>query len=282
MKMESFYIITNSGRDVGLAVTQQVEEFFRKNGKRFKTHRSSRFVNGAYTDENSIPDDTDCVIVIGGDGTLIQAAHDTADKEPPLLGINLGKLGFLTDIEREDIVPSLEALIRGEFKIEERMMLCGVVNCTDGSEKTESRALNDIVIHRSGSLRVVDYNIYVNGNFLSCYRGDGIIVCTPTGSTGYSLSAGGPIIEPMSQMMVITPICPHTLNTRSIVLSAEDRVKIVTSEDNVDVSFDGHRTVPLEAGENVLVRKSSKVTRIVRMSDDSFLSILHNKFGGSI
>lgn len=282
MKMESFYIIANAGRDTELKVTGKVEDFLRSQGKSVRSHCSSRYVNGIYTDEDAIPEDTDCVIVIGGDGTLIQAAHDIADRELPLLGINLGKLGFLADVEPDDIEASLTALVEGRFKIDDRMMLCGVVNTEDDQVRAESRALNDIVIHRSGGMRVVDYKVYVNDSYLACFRADGVIVCTPTGSTGYSLSAGGPIVEPMSRMMVITPICSHMMNSRSIVLSADDHVRIVTTESNVDVTFDGRRTEPLEKGESVLVRKSGRVTRIVRVSDDSFLSVLHNKFGGSI
>ena len=276
--MDSFYIISNASRDEGLEVTHMVEDFFRDHGKKFETHKSAKFRNDSYTDESAIPEDTDCVVVLGGDGTLIQAAHDTAGLDIPLLGINLGKMGFLTDIEKDNIIPSLEALLSGKFKIEERMMICGVVNAADGSRKDESRSLNDIVIHRTGNLRVVEYDIYVNDKFLSCFRADGIIISTPTGSTGYSLSAGGPIVEPMSQMFVITPICSHMFNARSIVLSANDIVKVVTSDGNVDVTFDGHKEVPLSEGESVTVRRSSKITKIVRMNDDSFLTVLHNKF----
>ncbi len=276
--MDRFYIITNGSRDPGLKVTHTVEGFLEKNGMYFSSHVTDRQVNGRYTDERMIPADTDCVIVIGGDGTLIQAACDTADLNIPIVGINIGKLGFLTDIEKENILPSLESILAGRYNIEDRMMLCGVVVSADGKIKKESRSLNDIVIHRGGGLRVIDYEVYVNDRFLSSFRADGVIICTPTGSTGYSLSAGGPIIEPKSQMMVITPICPHTLNTRSIVISADDVVKVVTTDADTEVAFDGHLNVPLEYKDYVTIRRSSRVTRIVRINDDSFLTVLHNKF----
>lgn len=200
----------------------------------------------------------------------------------PLLGVNLGTLGFLADVEVEGLLPSLQSLLDGEYEIEERMMLDGMVMTSDGVR--ESVALNDIVINRYGRLRIIEYKLYVNGRYLCSYRADGVIVSTPTGSTGYSLSAGGPIVEPRARMMVITPICPHTLNTRSIVLSAEDRVRIETVQGSQDVNrmaettFDGRDSIVMGAGDSVCIAASQKTTKIVRIHKESFVTILGRKF----
>ena len=139
-------------------------------------------------------------------------------------------------------------------------------------------ALNDVVINRKGSLRVVEYGVWVNDKFLSSFRADGIIICTPTGSTGYSLSAGGPIIEPKSHIICITPICPHTLNTRSIVLSDENVIRIETSDSETEVNFDGRVSFALEASDRVEITRSDHSTKIMRINEESFLTILSDKF----
>ena len=157
------------------------------------------------------------------------------------------------------------------------MMLCGKVLDPEGNIKKESRALNDIVIHNM-NLKVSDYSLSVNSKYLGSFKADGMIVCTPTGSTAYSMSAGGPIIEPFARMMVITPICPHTLNTRSIVISAEDMVEMSVSDDNSSVVFDGHSPFDLKSGDIVNVRPSGCVTRIIKTAQDSFLKVLQVKF----
>ncbi len=282
--MESFYIITNATRDQDLAVTREVEAFLRENGKRFATHIAYHPSDDRYTDADDIPEDTDCVIVLGGDGTFLQAAHDTLTKDLPILGVNLGNLGYLTDVESDALKPALTAVFEGRYKIEERMMIGGRIleegrtPEQSGVPENPNRALNDIVIRWSGDMRIVDYKVSVNDRFLSDFRADGMIVSTPTGSTAYSMSAGGPIVEPQSNMIILTPICPHTLGMRSIVLSAEDTVRVSARPGRVYVSFDGRVNMPMEEGEEVLIGRSSKVTRIVRVNDDSFLTVLHSKF----
>ncbi len=276
--MNKFFIITNWERDRELVVTGALREKLENAGCRVDTHISKDEVNGVYTDPESIPKDTDCVIVIGGDGTLIAAARDTIGLSLPILGINAGKLGFLTDVEPEMLDRAVDALVGDRCHIEERMMLNGVVRDRKGDLKSENIALNDVVINRKGSLRVVEYGVWVNDKFLSSFRADGIIICTPTGSTGYSLSAGGPIIEPKSHIICITPICPHTLNTRSIVLSDENVIRIETSDDETEVNFDGRVSFALEASDSVEITRSDHSAKIMRINEESFLTILSDKF----
>ncbi len=276
--MKSFFLIVNPTRDGGLASAHDIEEYLGKRGMVCSTHVTAESDGyDRYTDSSSIPSDTDCILVLGGDGTMIQAASDVADTGIPMLGINTGRLGYLTDVDRNDIIPALDALIQDKYIVDERMMLTGKV-ISGGSEVCSDSALNDIIVHRQGAMRIVDYNVYVNKKFLKSYRADGIIVSTPTGSTAYSLSAGGPIVEPASKLFIITPICPHTLNSRSVVLSSEDEIYITTETDDIEVAFDGREMAPLPEDGGVSITRSDKVTKIVRLHDDSFLNVLHNKF----
>ena len=236
----------------------------------------------SYTDITRVSEDTDCVIVLGGDGTLLQAAADLGDRDIPFLGINLGTLGFLAEVNVSDIEEALDQLIRDDFLIEKRMMLLG--KSYAGEEKLdETRALNDIVITRKGSLQIIYFNIYVNGQFLHRYHADGIIVATPTGSTGYNLSAGGPVVEPKASLILISPICPHSMQNRSIVLSPDDTVTIEIeksrdgSEQEVEAIFDGSHKVALRTGNKLIIKKSERTTGIVKLSQMSFLEILHRK-----
>ncbi len=275
--MNRFFIITNKNRDTDLSVTSRIKDYLESNGCFVRGAVADPLENGHYTRKEDVPDNTDCVITVGGDGTLIAAARDTADFDLPILGINLGTLGYLTDVEVDKLEVTLGKILEGSYDIEERMMLCGKVIDGEGVLKAESRALNDIVV-RNTVLKVSDYKLTVNSRFLSSFKADGMIVCTPTGSTAYSMSAGGPIIEPMARMMGITPICPHTLNTRSIVISADNVVEITVTDEKSNVIFDGHFSVDLKEGDTVNVRPSNHVTRIIRTAQDSFLNVLSKKF----
>ncbi len=276
--MKNFYLIVNPTRDIGLEAAKEIEGYLKERGCAYSTHiAASSDGDDRYTDSSLIPQGTECILVLGGDGTLIQAANDVAELDIPVLGINTGRLGYLTDVEKDDIIPSLDALISDKYTVDERMMITGDIVSNDRIIASGS-SLNDIVVHRQGDMRVVEFDVYVNKKFLKSYRADGIIVCTPTGSTAYSLSAGGPIVEPGSKLFIITPICPHTLNSRSVVLSAEDEIYISTGKKDIAVAFDGRENVALPEDGGVRIMRSEKVTKIVRLHDDSFLNVLHNKF----
>ncbi len=276
--MKYFYLIVNPTRNEGSEAAQEIESYLLDKGCSVCTHVTLESDNDdRYTDADAIPKETECILVLGGDGTIIQAASDLKDVALPIFGINTGRLGYLTDVEKEGAIPALEALMKDEYTVDERMMITGRVESGEKVLFTES-ALNDIVVHRKGDMRIVEYDVYVNKKFLKTYRADGIIVCTPTGSTAYSLSAGGPIVEPGSKLFIITPICPHTLNSRSVVLSAEDEIYIETKVSGIAVSFDGRRTKDVPGHGGVRIVKSDRVTQIARVGDDSFLNVLHNKF----
>ena len=222
------------------------------------------------------------MIVIGGDGSLIEAARVFYAREVPILGINMGTLGYLTEVEVKDIDGGLRQLIKGDYALESRMMIEGIF--ADGERDV---ALNDIVVSRKGVLRVLHFKLYVNGELLNSYEADGIIISTPTGSTAYNLSAGGPIVEPTASLIVITPICSHALNTSSIVLSAEDEIVIEIGRgrngtvEEVFTTFDGADMVSLKTGERVVIRRSRADTKIVKLSKIGFLEILRRKMKGN-
>ena len=290
--MDKFYVITNSEKDKELETTRRIYDYLREHGKtctvREYQRKSTEPESGdfRYTDEAWIPKGTECILVLGGDGTLIQAARDTVNRRIPLLGINLGTLGYLAEIEKSGVGDALDSLMADRYTIEPRMMLEGRVYRA-GREAVQDIALNDIVVNRAGDLRMVDYEISVNGEPLNRYGADGMIVSTPTGSTGYSLSAGGPIVSPMASMIVVTPICPHTLAARSIVLSGEDRVTIRlgpgrrAQSEEAFASFDGGGSVSMATGDYVEIEKSEKTVNILKISRISFLEVLRNKMHGN-
>lgn len=290
--MKKFFIITNSEKDSDLETTLYIQDYIQKKGGTCQVQKESHSnLQGKYnyTDPMGIDKDTDAILVLGGDGTLIQAARDVVDCNIPILGINLGTLGYLAEIDKNNIRQALDALFDDTYEIEERMMLEG------GSAKWKQSewqvALNDVVISRKGNLRVVEYHIYVNDRYLTSYKADGIIVATPTGSTGYSMSAGGPIIAPKAQMILITPICPHTLNRTSVVLDANDRIGVSVgfrqgeSVEEADrhveaiASFDAAHGIALCAGDRIEIQRSSKKMKLIKISKDSFLQVLGRKMG---
>lgn len=286
--MEHFLIYTNRHKDNNLAITKRICQYLEFKDKRTTVRTDVRRwqEQGQDTDNDSaledIPEDVDCMIVLGGDGTVLQAARETKWLHIPIIGVNLGTLGYLTEIEPECLEEALDRLISGEYQQESRMMLNGKAFLS-GERTEEDWALNDIVISRSGSLRIIKFNIYVNGQFLHDYDADGVIVTTPTGSTGYNLSAGGPLVEPGARLIMITPICPHTLNQRSIILSSEDVIEIEIPEgregrvQTVEANFDGSRMIPLQTGDRVRIVKSEKTTEFLKLNRVSFLEVLHRK-----
>ena len=236
-----------------------------------------------YTDAHRVPLDTECVITLGGDGTLIQAARDLAGRQIPMVGVNLGNLGYLTQIGRqEDVEGLLDALLDGQYQLERRMMLKGSIFRKEILVK-EDLALNEVVITRRETLRVLKFRIYVNGEYLSQYRADGMIAATPTGSTAYNLSAGGPIVEPNARMVILTPICPHDLNGRSIVLSAQDvvEIEVLGNDDAGQVAvFDGDQAVYMKVGDRIRIARSDIETILVKLKNISFLDNLRSKLTG--
>ena len=256
--MNNFYIVTNVTKDKSLETTDYIEKYLTEHGRHVTVMVRGGIEKGMQEDKHllQIPPETDCILVLGGDGTLLQTARDTVGLGIPLLGINLGTLGFLAEVEKSGITDALDHLMQDSYEIMDRMLLSGSV-IRDGKELLKAHALNDIVVNRCGHLMVLNYEVLVNGQLLCHYKADGMILASPTGSTGYNMSAGGPIVEPGARLMVMTPICPHTLNTRSIILSPEDQVEIVIAEgrdgqaQQAEVNFDGGQAQMLTTGDRI-------------------------------
>lgn len=226
----------------------------------------------------------DLMLVLGGDGTILGYARAAARYEKPMLGINLGHLGFMAELEKTSFHQALaDKLLQGEYTVERRMMLDVSVYKSDRLAD-QFVALNDAVI--SGLSRAVAISEYVDNQFVDTFRADGVIVATPTGSTAYSLSAGGPVCSPDAALMLMTPICPHTIHSRCVVVSAESEIKIVVTDCRESVStsltVDGQESVNLDTGDYVIIRKSPYTTRLIQLTDTNFYKLLRYKLSGRL
>ncbi len=383
--MKKFVIIVNALKDCHLAETKKICSYIRKQGAECRYLVSVDEQDGIQkVSAKSIPQDTECILVLGGDGTLIRAARDTVECGIPLIGINLGTLGYLCELEISDVYDAVGAIMQDQYMLEERMMLSGgkmnpaeteltggvsvkkasglaertgisaertdisaertggleekadisaersgglaekadisaerlggleekadisaersgglkektdilaevdilaekAASHNESAENGSYHALNDIVIHRTGSLSLVSLDVYVNGRYLNTFKGDGIIFATPTGSTGYNLSAGGPIVDPKAQLLLLTPINSHTLTPRSIVIDPQDEVVVEVGsrraqrDETVEVSFDGDHGCWLQVGERFKIQRAKEQARILKFSKVSFLEILRKK-----
>lgn len=273
--MRVFHIMTNGDKEAAIQEMRRICELLTEKGCTCTSEVLRRY---EMPEEPYFPpEDVECMIVLGGDGTMIQAAGMVAGRVP-LIGVNLGTLGFLQEVETEQVPVMIERLVAEEYEIEKRMMLAGSM----GGDR-HFTALNDIVISRCGALKALHFVIFVNDMLLGNYTADGMILSTPTGSTAYNLSAGGPIVEPDAEAILLTPICPHNLNSRSIVLSAQDRIRVEIVRSRHDsgsiaaASFDGASEMRLQPGDAITIAKAVETTRIVKLSRESFLKILSRK-----
>ena len=274
--LKKFWIVTNDGKDTNHAVTGKVKELLEIAGRSCILCEKDAEKNII---RERIPDMIDCAIVIGGDGSLIEVARTLWKRDVPILGINMGTLGYLTEVEVGNLAEDITQMLKGDYLYEERMMLEGMF--PNGKKDV---ALNDIVVSRKGDdLRIIYFKLFVNGELLNSYEADGIIISTPTGSTAYNMSAGGPIVDPKAQMMLITPINDHNLSSKSIVISADEEVTVELGkrrsqkDEMVEVSFDGDSKVRLEVGDRFVVRRAEDTAKICKLSSESFLEILRRK-----
>ncbi len=225
-----------------------------------------------------IPDLADLVVVLGGDGTLISVARLVGDRQVPILGVNLGSLGFLTEITLDELYPALESCLSGDYRVSERMML-RVAIARDGSVIQTHQVLNDMVINKGALARIVDLETTVNGSYLTTFKADGLIITTPTGSTGYSLSANGPIIHPDLDCLAITPICPHTLTNRPIVVASDALITVRLQSQNEDVflTLDGQVGFELKYGDSIRIERATHRTRLVVSRSKDYFEVLRTK-----
>lgn len=227
---------------------------------------------------NTLAEQLTLALTLGGDGTLLNTAREMAARGVPVCGINMGQLGFLTEIELSELAPSMERIIRGDYFIEERPMLDAVI--VRSTEKIlAASALNDVVVTKGGFSRMIRLKLFIGGHLTANYPADGLIVATSTGSTGYSLSAGGPIVNPNLRVTIITPICPHSLNTRSLVVSDKEEIRIETQATHEDIvlTIDGQTLYSLKTDDKILVRSSPSRARFIKFSGSSYYDSLRTK-----
>ena len=226
------------------------------------------------------PHRLDALLTFGGDGTLLRGARLLDGAEVPILGVNLGRVGFLTAARRETMVEALDALTAGQYSLDALQALAATITAGDGKVVSERRALNDVVLHKSGVARVVRMNVFIDGVNVGPYSADGLIVATPTGSTAYSLSAGGPVVVQGVEAMLLTPICAHTLAVRPLIVRATSIIEVEPMEEwaeDVLVSFDGQTGSPLGVGGRSPVRRAEHRVRLVRLGGASWLSRMRDK-----
>lgn len=270
--MKTFFLVGNSEKDGIKRAMENVEnEIMSFGGVCYKAC--------GYIDWTDFPD-VDCVITLGGDGTLIRAARDVSYMGIPIIGVNMGHMGYLTSIARgNDVRDMIKTLVCDEYFIEDRMMIKAEV-IRDGKVIKSTDALNEAVITGREMLKTIRCRVYIDGDFLNEYSSDGIIVSTPTGSTAYNLSAGGPILEPSSRMMTITPICAHALSQRSIVLSSSKRISVSFGNSGRitrELVLDGDECVNLDDKDVVELRESDIFAKLVKLKKGSFLDNIRNK-----
>ena len=239
-------------------------------------HQTGCAVEEVSTDR--LPEDVDLILVLGGDGTMIATARMLGDQEVPVLGVNYGGLGYLAEFRIEELFNALESILSDNYRLDKRVMLA-IELLRDGTLLTHSRVLNDVVINKSALARIIEIETYFNGQFVNSFRADGLIVSTPTGSTAYNLSAGGPVIFPSMNAVVITPICPFTLSNRPIVVpdDAEIELLLKTDQEEVALTLDGQVGFPLKVNDRIAIRKSRTMFNLIQPSNRNYFDVLRDK-----
>lgn len=222
----------------------------------------------------------DLAIVVGGDGTLLGAGRLLAAYEVPIVGVNLGRLGFLVDVSPEDMGAQLEQILQGEYREEQRLVLQAEAFQDDGEPLGGGDAFNDVVLHVRNEIRMIEFTTRVDGSFVNTQRADGLVISTPTGSTAYALSSGGPIMHPALEAVALVPICPHTLSDRPLVLNSQSQIEIQLCPDRdvpARLSFDGHNNIDLESGDCVRISARPEKVRLLHPQSYDYYHILRSK-----
>lgn len=279
-------LIVNHSTRAGELDICKICDYIEKKGGSFhklKVREEGAELMENFTDISGLPEDAVCVMVFGGDGTIIQAARELAPKAVPILGVNLGTVGFLAELELEEVQQAIDAVFEKNFHLEKRFMLRGRV-IKEGKTVYESNSLNDIVVARGNLVRAIRTAVYIDGNPMKSVYGDGIIVTTPTGSTGYNLSAGGSIIMPDAEVFGIMPVCPHSLDSRGVITSAASKVEIAvewnkkSEPEEAIVSFDGNKGIRLLPDDRVEIIRSELMVPFLRINDFKFFESVRKKF----
>ncbi len=280
METKKIGFVTNIEKDPTLQETKKMVDFVLKKGCEVYVSENFSDVHPDViaTSSSEMYKSVDFVVVIGGDGTILRVARSAAIFDTPILGINFGTLGYLADVEKINAIDAIEKVLNGDFTIENRMMLEPYVERGCVSHEI-NLALNEVCITNSVCSRMIKLSVEVNGEYFDTFRADGIIVSTPTGSTEYNLSAGGPILSPHTELMTITHICPHTLYARPFVIDGNDvvRIRVQSNYNNVQMSCDGQSTVQMKNDDVIIVKKSRYVTRIIKTTNMNFYDILRRK-----
>lgn len=277
--MKTIAILPNTNKDKNLIYTKEAVEILHKNA-RIITDNSYGIPHAEVVSADRLMEEADMFIALGGDGTMLRLSALASEKGQPILGINLGTLGFLAEVEKDKIAPAMNALLNENYTIEERSMLDGCV-IRDGKNLVNYTALNDFVISRSSFKRVLKLEVQIDSCVVDSYISDGIILSTPTGSTAYSLSAGGPIVDPRLDVTVVTPICAHSLSTRPIITPASKTVEVKIkspSKRDILLTVDGQRGYELEGGDIVKITSSATKTKLIKLNRLDFYDTLRKKF----
>ncbi|MCX7710370.1 MAG: NAD(+)/NADH kinase [Clostridia bacterium] len=280
--MKKIGVIANRDKDIQLKYTRiLVESILKYQGEAFLTKDISNEISmgSPLESEEQVMDAAEIIICLGGDGTFLKAARKAYVKNKPILGINLGSLGFLTEIDKNDIESAVKHVIDNEYELEERMMLDTSI-IRKGSVIARDVALNDVVISRGALSRILHVKAYINSTLVDLFPGDGLIVSSPSGSTAYSLAAGGPIVEPDIDLIILTPICPHILFSRSCVTTGDRVIRAVIHEENCHdamVTIDGQQGYEVQGSDIIEIKKSSHRVKVVRINERDFFNVLRTK-----
>jgi NAD+ kinase len=282
MVIKKVGIIANVAKEKSPACTASLREWMLAKGIEVYLEEgiAARIGAGPAVERGRLGSLVDLLVVFGGDGTILRTARLVRDCDVPIVGINLGGFGYLTEVNLGEMFPALEKILTGDFQTERRMMLDVSIRGADEAPR-EGTVLNDVVVNRRNLSRIVELETAVDGRYLTTFKADGLIIATPTGSTAYSLAAGGPIVFPELHSIVINPICPHTLTNRPILLpqDAEIRVTLWTVEQGATLTLDGQVSFTLKSGDTIAVRKSQHVTTLVSSPHRGYMEILRTKLG---
>lgn len=280
MSIKKIGIMRKQKSDKAIKVTQEITKWLTERNIEvyLDVDLSQQIGLGKPCQRGKMPDISDMIIVIGGDGTLIGAARLVVGRELPILGINVGGLGFLTEISLDEIYITLEKILANDFKVEPRMMLTAYIYRQD-EKIADYTVLNDVVINKGALARIISIHVYIDDQYLSTFKADGLIFSTPTGSTAYSLSAGGPIVMPELSAIIIAPICPHTLTQRPILIKDTSKIKaILDSKDNeVVLTLDGQVGFALNNNDEIVIEKAEKCINLIRSPFKNPFEILRTK-----